>query len=407
MNTHRTQHAIAHWPALILGMVAVAQSLATVAVAQQTIVEPKEYRSQHVFMLSDLPADEAKATLDEIEQMLELVAGYYGRKPVGIIQIYAARDLKSWPAKTLAAMEEGGKSRILAGLGRTTSVTARIGRTSNTQATIYAPADRRTLLHESVHAYCRQTFHGVGPVWYSEGMAEMGQYWKKNVLGVNVPDEVLAFLKKHPPKSTKEVVESDQLTGDSWQAYATRWALCHLLANNPNYSAKFRPLGISLMQKQPATFDKTYGTVAAQLDFEYQLFLADVCPGYRADLCAWDWKTKFAPLKSGDMATRRVEARRGWQATGATLTAGTEYQFAIDDQWTLDPGKVVDATDKGGSAMLGAMLIAGQLGPEFELRHQARLTPRETGDLFVRCGDKWGALGDNEGACTLTVRTAR
>ena len=359
-------------------------------------------------MLSDLPADEAKATLDEIEQMLDLVAGYYERKPVGIIQIYAARDLKSWPAKTLAGMEEGGKSRILGGLGRTTSVTARSGRNSSTQATIYAPADRRTLLHETVHGYCRQTFNGVGPVWYAEGMAEMGQYWKKDVKGVNVPDEVLAFLKKHPPKSSKEVVESDQLTGDSWQAYATRWALCHLLANNSNYSAKFRPLGISLMQKQPASFDKTYGAVIEQLDFEYRLFLADVCPGYRADLCAWDWKTKFAPLKSGDTVKKRVESRRGWQATGATLTAGTDYQFDTEGQWTIEAGKVIDAAAKeSNGTMMGAMRIDGRLGVDFAIQNQAKFTPGETGDLFVRCGDKWGALGDNDGGITVTVRTAR
>jgi hypothetical protein len=254
-------------------------------------------------------------------------------------------------------------------------------------------------LHEAVHGYCRQTFHGAGPVWYAEGMAEMGQYWKKDSPGVNAPEDVLAFLKKHPPKSVKEVVESEQLTGDSWQAYATRWALCHLLANNPNYSAKFKPLGISLMQKQPASFDKTYGPVATQLDFEYQRFLADACAGYRVDLCAWDWKTKFAPLKSGDTVTKRVEARRGWQATGATLSAGTEYPIEMDGQWTISPGKE--------APMKGALLNNGRLGPEFELKHQARFTPTESGDLFVRCGEDWGGLGDNEGAITLKVQVAR
>ena len=112
-------------------------------------------------------------------------------------------DLFGSRLKTLAGQGfgrdgRGGKSRINAGLGRTISVTARTGRTSTTQATVYAPADRRTLLHESVHGYCRQTFGGVGPVWYAEGMAEMGQYWKKDDAGVTAPDEVLAFLKNIP-----------------------------------------------------------------------------------------------------------------------------------------------------------------------------------------------------------------
>jgi len=359
-------------------------------------------------MYSDLPADEARTMLDEIERMLELVSGYYGRKPVGIIQIYSARDLKHWPAKALAAMDEGGKSRINAGLGRTISVTARTGRTSTTQATVYAPADRRTLLHESVHGYCRQTFGGVGPVWYAEGMAEMGQYWKKDDPGVTAPDEVLEFLKKHPPNSVSEVVESDQFTGDSSQAYATRWALCHLLANNPNYSAKFRPFGIAMMQRQPASFEKTYGSVTQQLELEYQLFLTDVCSGYRADLCAWDWKTKFTPLKSGTTMTKRVEARRGWQATGVSVVAGTEYRFETADQWSVVPGTSTDANGQldGRGRLVGAILKDGRLGVEFELGSMGKFTAGENGDWFVRCRDAWGAIANHGGAITLKVLSA-
>ena len=370
MDPSRKQSTVARgqgtgWLSLWLAAALQGLVIATMLPAQETSTLPKEYRSRYLFMVSDLPADEARAMLDEIDEMLELVAGYYGRKPVGILQIYAARDLKNWPAKVLAAMDEGGKSRILAGLGRTISVTARVGRTSTTQATIYAPADRRTLLHESVHGYCRQTFGGAGPVWYAEGMAEMGQYWKRDEPGVIAPDDVIAFLKRNPPKSSSEVVESDQLTGDSWQAYATRWALCHLLANNPNYAAKFRPLGIALMQKQPASFDKTYGAVADQLDFEYRLFLADVCPGYRADLCAWDWKTKFAPIKSGSPVSKRVEARRGWQATSVTVAAGTGYQLETDGQWSIEPGKSIDTAGHpdGRGRLVGAILAGGRLAP--------------------------------------------
>ena len=40
-----------------------------------------------------------------------------------------------------------------------------------------------------------------------------------------------------------------QDTGDCWQNYAWRWALCHLLVNNPNYSATFRKVGLKMLDR--------------------------------------------------------------------------------------------------------------------------------------------------------------
>ena len=60
----------------------------------------------------------------------------------------------------------------------------------------------------------------------------------------------------------------------TWQDYAWRWALCHLLANNPNYADRFRPLAIALMEEKPgASFEATYGPVARELSFECDQFL--------------------------------------------------------------------------------------------------------------------------------------
>ena len=40
---------------------------------------------------------------------------------------------------------------------------------------MYACEDHAIVQHEAFHAFCAQTFGGLGPVWYAEGMAEMGQ----------------------------------------------------------------------------------------------------------------------------------------------------------------------------------------------------------------------------------------
>src|SRR5205085_1868496 len=57
--------------------------LCAATAAAQEASEPAEQRSRYVRMLSDLPADDARKMLGEIDQMLELVADYYGKKPVG------------------------------------------------------------------------------------------------------------------------------------------------------------------------------------------------------------------------------------------------------------------------------------------------------------------------------------
>jgi hypothetical protein len=55
VSTNRMQIAVRHWPAWTFKLAVVAQALTltTVAIAQQNNVEPKELRSQHIFMLSE------------------------------------------------------------------------------------------------------------------------------------------------------------------------------------------------------------------------------------------------------------------------------------------------------------------------------------------------------------------
>ena len=164
------------------------------------------------------------------------------------------QDLDNWPQGILP---DEGVQHILAGAGITISEIATInGKPIAAKAMVYAVADRGTPQHEAVHAYCFQTFGTTGPLWYSEGMAEMGNYWRVNDSSVEIEQGVLEYLQKSEPKSLNEIVNEVSVTGDSWQNYSWRWALCHLLANNPNYAPRFRPLGLAMLTGKSASFEQ-------------------------------------------------------------------------------------------------------------------------------------------------------
>ncbi len=200
---------------------------------------PADYQSQHFLIHTDLPPGEANELLERLETMLGLISDFWSRPPQGMIECYVVRDLANWPANSLHPV---GQAAIENRAGITITAKIRRGNVGVAKSVVYAVADRGTPQHESVHAYCGQNFGTTGPVWYSEGMAEMGQYWRKGLTTVNCRPEIVEYLRASPTKSLNEIVNGNEVTGDSWQNYAWRWALCHLLANNPNYSDKFRPL---------------------------------------------------------------------------------------------------------------------------------------------------------------------
>jgi hypothetical protein len=237
-------------------------------------------------------------------------------------------------------------------------------------------------------------------------MAEMGQYWRDGARDVNAHEEVIQYLRSAPLKPLLETVNEDQFTGDSWKNYAWRWALCHLLANNPNYAPRFRPLGLGLLTKQPMSFELVYGGGLPQLDFEYKLFIKDICEGYRVDLCAWDWKKKFRKLETAAPVSASVAADRGWQPTSASVAPDVEYEFSAAGSWKLDADTELDA-DGGGQGrgrLVGAVLKDYVLSDEFDLGSYGSFSPPAEGDLYVRCRDAWDSLADNSGRLALKIK---
>lgn len=365
--------------------------------------KPRDLRSQHFLLHTDLSDRSAKMLLDKLEYMIGLISQYYGRLPKGIIECYVVRDLSLW---TDIPMHPNGVSKIREGAG----VTISQGALGKVKAVVYSSADHGVVQHESVHAYCSQTFGSTGPTWYSEGMAEMGQYWKKGNLAVNISPPVIRYLTRATPKKLLDIVAAGQITGDSWQAYAWRWALCHMLASNSNYSPRFKGLGINMMSGGQATFESVYGDVAKEISFEYDQFVKNFGNGYRVDLCQWDWKSKANAITGNRRIQAKIEAARGWQTSKLKLNKGKKYEFVCVGEWsTSAESKPVNGDgDTLGKGKLVAVVFQNyQLSKVIELGQKGEFVAEQDGHLFLRCLDSFSELEDNSGTLTVHFRRAK
>ena len=378
---------------------------------------PRDFRSQRFLLHADLSNLEAKDLLARLEKMYDLVGVYWGRqlKPGQVVEMWVVKDLNRWPK---GSIPDEGLSHIQAG-GGVTPIRARIARGPQgervnvaSQAICFAVYDRGTPLHEAVHAFCGLTFGGTGPVWYSEGMAEMGQYWRERDSSVRLDAGVLKYLQTNSVKSLNAIINNQEQTGDSWQNYCWRWALCHLLANNPNYRDKFRPLGLDLLLDHRNSFENVYGNMAAEISFEYKQFLATIENGARVDLTAIDWKKKFTPLHGKSGPSSSIAAGRGWQPTQAIVDPAKTYDYGTTGKWSIEKGAATltaDGDDERKGRLIGAILSQDakgdyQLSKTFPLGSKGNFTPPSSGKLFVRCDDDWGQLADNQGKVTFKIK---
>ena len=370
---------------------------------------PRDYRSKNFLVHCDLSEDEAKQLLSELETMLSLISRYWGKPNRQMIEMYVAKNVNNWPKSVLQQMDPSGINSMAGGGGVTVGITATAGAQRYTKSTVYCTAERGVPKHEAVHAYCQQTFGTTGPLWYSEGMAEMGQYWRTDDSSVNCEDYVLDYLRKVQPKSLNDIVNpAVEITGDSWQNYAWRWALCHLLANNSNYQARFRPLGLAYLTNQNITFEQVYGPMADEIIFEYLFFLNHMERGYRVDLCSWDWTARFSRLLTGRATKTKVKAAAGWQPSRMLLEAGQKYDFSVSGQWKLGKDSeslTADGKADGSGRLVGVIFKDFKLSEPFELGDYGTFEAPESGQLWLRCRDDWGSLADNDGEMEVTLRT--
>ena len=377
------------------------------ALSDEPKQEPRLVRSAHFAFLTDVSDREAKIIIDKLERMAGLLEKYFGRGPAGPIEGFIVRDLAVFPPGTLT--EAAGVAKIREGAG--VCFNLRLG--NQRKATLYSCADHGVIQHECTHGFCHMTFGSTGPTWLAEGVAELGNYWKEGEAAVDVEPGVMGYLQKAQPKrGLLEIAVPGRTPSGTWQDYAWRWALCHMLAFNPNYADRFKPLAIALMEEQPGvSFESVYGPVAKQVSFEYDQFLRHVGNGYRADLAAWPWKARFRKLQAGGSLGAKVKARAGWQASGLEVAQPGTYAFEAAGTWqTAAAGDPCTAAgDAAGRGRLEGALLAETdagftLSDPFALGEKGAFSAPAAGRLVLRCADDWTQLGDNDGEVEVTLR---
>lgn len=366
---------------------------------------PREIRSRHFLLRTDISDRQAQILLDKLETMVTLLSAYFGQQPTALVQGFVVRDLDQWPADAFA--EPAGVAKIQEGAGIC------FGRSlgNEREAVIYSCDDHGVVQHEATHAYANLAFGSTGPTWLAEGVAEMGQYWKVDERAVDISPPVMQYLQQASPKRTLlEIAIPGRTDSGTWRDYAWRWALCHLLANNPNYADRFKPLAIALMSEQEnVSFESVYGPVAKEISFEYDLFLQTLDNGYRADLCAWQWGRKFAPLTGDRRAKTNVTSKYGWQASNLRVKAGETYEIASTGSWKIAAGGsevTGDGDDSGRGKLLGVVFSDYKLSEPIEIGVRGKFTAASDGDLYLRCRDEWNRLADNAGELTVHMRLA-
>ena len=224
---------------------------------------------------------------------------------------------------------------------------------------------RHLLLHEGTHAFMQVHLRGMGPPWYSEGIAElMGTHrWANGEL-----------LLRYFPQSRDEVpywgrikiVRDEFQAGDTMSIeqiskysatahlenapYGWCWAIAAFLDGHPQFGERFRRLP-RRVDDTPNEFSRLFRTLyrtdRRRLNEQWQLFVANLDYGYDLQREA----VVYEPTHPTDGTTAAVEilADRGWQSTGLAVSPGTtyvlqatgRYQVAHEPKiWWCEPGGV-------------------------------------------------------------------
>ncbi len=384
---------------------------------------------------TDLPRPEAEQTLARMEATLKIASDYWQCKSRRQIVCYVVEDEANWPDSAfphaLARVWVGGIG------GATISQFESVNGRARVKATVYADAKPGTVEHEIIHAYCYQTFGEAGPDWYKEGMAQAVADRAAAVSRGGCPRELVQGLSQQRRRRIPEIVSAGRFTGEidaalgamlsdhkllgqvylsAWtskddetvrqarQHYLWSWSLCHMLLHNPNYNTRFRMLGESYLANGEGTFHELFAAASNEVAFEYAFFLEHMDVDYRVDLCSWEWQERFRTLEQQRVISRRVQASRGFQASGLEVSQGRTYDFTTEGTWsTSADGAFFDAGgDAAGKAkMIGTVLHDFQLSAPFDLGARGTFVAPVSGKLYVRCRDAWSQLADNRGEILL------
>lgn len=399
-------------------------------------------RSAHFMLHTDLSSERGQQLLESMEKTLAHTESYWRRPVEDLIECYVVDNLDHWPEGELP---HPMARLVIERIGGVTLIDKEgVGIEARNKVTILGSSRPGVAEHEVVHAYCGMVFGVTGPAWYREGIAQVFAYAQGEGDGMRCPPELIADLTGENRKPLLNVVKrsefSKRLVGSlnrkmskqqsvaglapitNWnqrdietldklkQNYAWSWLTCHLLFHNPNYQARFRSLGNSYLADQEDGFQSTLGPVFDQLAFEYDFTVEHFVPGYRVDLCHWDWDKRFRCIRGGHPIRVRIDAARGYQASGLAIAAGHRYRVMARGTWQVDAhGTMTDADGdvRGRGRLEGIVMWQYKLSEPLDLGADGEFEAPSDGLLYLRCRDDWAQLADNNGNILVSLNTAK
>jgi hypothetical protein len=317
------------------------------------------------------------------------------------------------------------------------------------------PAYRRhLLLHEAAHAFTLTLRDLNTPPWYTEGIAEFLATHRLEPAGQSGaagdaagPARFVATPIPQRPEDVEQLGRIERLRSlraaekcpgleaifatpaadhQDLSAYAASWAAVALLRLHPAHAAAFAaaergPLGVDFTDR----LTRAPGFDAARAARDFDAFTDDVDYGYDLARSRVDWNPG-RPMEA--VATVEVESDRGWQNSGASLTAGRRYAVAARGRCTIGflaaeagAAPVRLETEPAGISLrwyrgrpLGRLLVAqwrepadGRGRPGFAVVAEGdggTFTALADGPAFFKLNDPPGELADNSGRFTAEIR---
>jgi hypothetical protein len=297
---------------------------------------------------------------------------------------------------------------------------------------------RHLVLHEGTHCFMNRWLGGAGPPWYMEGIAEL--------LGTHRLDGDKLALAVMPATSDEvpywgriKIIRDEQAAGRGMslveilrydnhahlrnEPYGWCWGTAAFLDGHPATREAFRGLKTKVKDRTidfSLNFLRQLEPVWPQVKEDWQLFVLNADYGYDLARAAVVHLPVIKPLPA-EGATATLAADRGWQSTGYILEAGRTYALEATGRYDVASGPPAWPCEAGGITLryerglpLGMLLAAVrpevQSGPVTPLASPkpiglgGRLTPTETGVLYLSINERAAGLADNRGCLMVTVR---